>query len=98
MNRIFIIIIAILGYVNMNFAQTYHMEYMFPDQGFAECNDQFMLGERYLVAPMVTPDDRRTVTLPKGNWRDEKGVKYQGGKTISIQADIDRLPYFEKVK
>jgi len=75
-----------------------HMEYMFPDQGFAECKDQFMLGERYLVAPMVTPDDRRTVTLPKGNWRDEKGVKYQGGKTISIQADIERLPYFEKVK
>ena len=75
-----------------------HMEYMFPNQGFAECKDQFMLGERYLVAPIVTPDDRRTVTLPKGNWRDEKGVKYQGGKTISIQTDIERLPYFEKIR
>lgn len=73
-----------------------HLEYMFPEQGFAECKDMFMLGEKYLVAPVVNSADSRTVTLPKGNWRDETGVTYKGGKTIIIDADIERLPYFEK--
>jgi alpha-glucosidase len=75
-----------------------HMEYMFPEQGFAECKDQFMLGEKYLVAPVITSDDKRTVMLPKGEWRDERGEVFKGGKTITINAEIDRLPYFEKVK
>jgi alpha-glucosidase len=75
-----------------------HLEYAFPDQGFAECKDQFMLGDKYLVAPVLTSDNQRTVTLPKGKWRDERGEIYQGGKTVSIQAGIDRLAYFEKIK
>jgi alpha-glucosidase len=74
------------------------MEYMFPEQGFAECKDQFMLGEKYLVAPVITSDDKRTVIFPKGKWRDERGEVFQGGKTVDINAGIDRLPYFEKVK
>lgn len=75
-----------------------HLEYMFPNQGFAECKDQFMLGEKYLVAPVVTADKQRTVAFPKGKWRDEQGKIHQGGKTISINVGIERLPYFEKIK
>ena len=75
-----------------------HLEYVFPEQGFAECKDQYMLGDKYLIAPVLTSDNQRTVVLPKGNWRDEKGEVFKGGKTITIQADIDRLPYFEKIK
>ena len=76
-----------------------HMEYMYPNQGFAECKDQFMLGEKYLVAPVVTPDNTRRVVLPKGNnWRDETGKVHRGGQTITINAGIERLPYFELMK
>ena len=75
-----------------------HLEYTFPGQGFAQCKDQFMLGDKYLVAPVISSDDRRTVVLPKGEWRDERGEVFKGGKTITIQAGIDRLPYFEKIK
>jgi len=74
-----------------------HMEYMFPDQGFSECKDQFMLGDKYLVAPVVTTDNHRTVILPKGRWRDELGTVFRGGKTITINVGIERLPYFEKI-
>ena len=38
---------------------------------FAECKDQFMLGDKYLVAPMVTQGNSRTVKLPKGKWKDD---------------------------
>ena len=75
-----------------------HMEYMFPDKGFAECKDQFMLGDKYLVAPVVTSDNQREVMLPEGRWRDEQGKIHKGGKTITIDAGIERLPYFEKAK
>jgi alpha-glucosidase len=43
-----------------------HMEYMFPDQNFAECKDQFMLGEKYLITPILTSENTRQVVLPKG--------------------------------
>ena len=49
------------------------MEYAFPHEGFLECRDQFMLGDRYLVAPMVTPGTQREVRLPRGCWRDDRG-------------------------
>ncbi len=75
-----------------------HMEYQFPHQGFETCKDQFMLGDKYLVAPVVTEDLSRTVKLPKGVWRDELGRKYRGGKTYTIEVPLDRLPYFEKIK
>ncbi len=73
-----------------------HMEYSFPGEGFAECKDQFMLGDKYLVAPMVAPGTERQVKLPKGKWRDELGKLHRGGRTVTIDVPLDRLPYFAK--
>ena len=74
------------------------MEYQFPHQGFEACKDQFMLGDKYLVAPVVDTRLEREVRLPKGTWRDDQGKKYKGGKTYKIQVPLERLPYFEKIK
>ncbi|MBC7722615.1 MAG: alpha-galactosidase [Pedobacter sp.] len=71
-----------------------HMEYAFPNEGFESSNDQFMLGTKYLVAPMVEKGFTRIVKLPKGNWVDELGNKYNGGQTITINVPLNRLPYF----
>ncbi|KAA6352008.1 alpha-glucosidase [termite gut metagenome] len=74
-----------------------HLEYMFPDQGFANCKDQFMIGEKFMVAPVIHPGNQRTVILPEGKWRDELGKVYTGGKKITVEAAINRLPYFERI-
>lgn len=75
-----------------------NMEYAYPHQGFVECKDQFMLGERYLVAPMIEKGNKRQVMLPKGRWKSDDGKVYRGGKTIEIDVPLNRLPYFEKLK
>ena len=74
-----------------------HLEYEFPHQGFENCIDQFMLGNKYLVTPMVKSGNSRKVVLPKGNWKDELGKKWKGGQTIEISVPLDRLPYFEQL-
>lgn len=74
-----------------------HMAYAFPGEGFEECRDQFMLGDRYLVAPMVERGTARTVKLPRGTWRDDTGKRYRGGRTVTLDVPLSRLPWFEKL-
>lgn len=76
-----------------------HMEYSFPAEGFATVTDQFMLGEKYLVAPVVDNRLEREVKLPKGyKWKDDVGKIYKGGKTYRLNVPLTRLPYFERIK
>ena len=42
------------------------MEYKFPNEGYENIKDQFMLGKKYLVAPVLTEADERIITLPRG--------------------------------
>lgn len=72
------------------------MEYAFPSEGFASVKDQFALGSRIIVAPMVYPGTVREVMLPKGKWKADDGKTYRGGRTISIDVPLDRIPYFVK--
>nr|WP_239060784.1 glycoside hydrolase family 31 protein [Bacteroides sp. 519] len=74
-----------------------HMEYAFPHEGFVDCKDQFMLGEKYMVAPMVTKGTKRTIKLPRGIWKDDLGNHFKGPLTIEQEVPIDRLPYFERI-
>jgi len=76
-----------------------NMEFVFPNQGFESITDQFMMGDNLLVAPVVEPGTNgRSVVLPTGKWKSDDGKVYKGGKSIFIDAPLDRLPYFEKVK
>jgi alpha-glucosidase (family GH31 glycosyl hydrolase) len=72
-----------------------NLEYYFPNQGLEMVVDQFMMGNKLLVAPMVSKGKTRNVILPKGKWRADDGKVYEGGKTYSISVPLDRLPYFE---
>jgi alpha-glucosidase len=72
------------------------LEFYYPHQGFASVKDEFMLGNRILVAPVLEPGASRTVVLPQGRWKADDGTEYTGG-THRIDAPLDRLPYFELV-
>ncbi len=75
-----------------------HMCYEFPDCGFETCDNQFMLGSDILVAPVLVKGARtRDVILPKGRWLADDGVEYEGGQTITVDAPLERLPYFTKM-
>ena len=71
------------------------MEYVFPNQGFAEEKGQFMLGSKYLVAPVVAKDGEKEIHLPKGKWKSDKGEVLQGPRLIKVQVPLDRLPVYE---
>ncbi len=74
------------------------LEYHFPNQGYENIHDQFMLGDEMMVAPMVKKGFKREVTFPEGKWIGDDGKKYKGGKTYTIDVPIDRVPYFQTVK
>lgn len=78
-----------------------NMEYEFPRQGMQRIRDQFMLGDTFLVAPVLTKGTtKRSVVLPFGaKWRYiPTGKVFEGGQTVVVPAPIDTLPYFERVK
>ena len=71
----------------------------FPGCGYEKVDSQFMLGPKYLVAPVVREDDSVTVYLPAGRWKDDQGKKWRGPKVLKLtDVPVERLPYFEKVK
>ena len=75
------------------------MEYEFPNCGYEHINTQFMLGPKYLVAPVIEEDDTKTVWLPAGKWKDDLGHIHRGPKVLNLQnIPLDRLPYFERLK
>ncbi|HJP93109.1 MAG TPA: glycoside hydrolase family 31 protein [Pyrinomonadaceae bacterium] len=59
-------------------------------------DDEFMVGDDLLVAPILKPDvTRRLVYLPAGNWYDYwTNKKYVGGTMISVEAPLDVVPMF----
>lgn len=76
------------------------LEYDFPRQNFENEMQTFMLGEKYLVAPVLKKGQRKkTVRLPKGcMWKYvPNGEIYNGGETVTVNADIEILPYFERI-
>jgi alpha-glucosidase len=59
-------------------------------------DDEFMIGEDLLVAPIVKPDlTSRLVYLPRGIWYDYwTNRRYQGGTMIRAEAPLETVPMF----
>ena len=60
-------------------------------------DDQFMVGESLMVAPVIAGVSSRNIYLPKGDWVDFwTGKHVAGGQTVTMQVPLDIIPVFVK--
>lgn len=75
-----------------------YMSYEFPEEGLELIIDQFMLGNKYLVAPVLEKGaTAREVSFPTGKWLGDDGVVVEGPCRITVDVPLDRLPIFERM-
>lgn len=78
------------------------MYYEYPEEEEAyRCPNQYMFGDRMIVAPVVGPADAKSesasvrVWLPKGSWMDvARGVELAGGGWIEANYTLEETPVF----
>lgn len=71
------------------------MTWFWPDAEYETIQDQFILGENLLVAPVIQKGARsREVIIPEGTWEGDDGSKIKGPVTIKIDVPLERLPYY----
>jgi alpha-glucosidase len=74
------------------------LEYAYPGNDFGRVNQQFLIGDKLLVAPIIEKGvTEHKVLLPKGKWKAFNGEVYKGNSEISVSVTIDDIPYFEKL-
>lgn len=67
------------------------------DSKVFKIDDEYMIGQDILAAPLTDKSDERNVYLPEGNWYDfNSGRKYQGGQEYLIKTGYTDLPIFIK--
>ena len=75
-----------------------HLAYSFPDMGYEHINDQFMLGEHILVAPVLQKGAvNRSITIPPGVWKGDDDSVVEGPCTLDVDAPLRRLPWYRKL-
>ncbi|MFC4778021.1 TIM-barrel domain-containing protein [Paenibacillus sp. GCM10023252] len=58
-------------------------------------DDQYMVGEDLLVAPLFAGETSREVLLPPGIWYElETGERHDGGVIIRADAGLERIPVY----
>jgi alpha-glucosidase (family GH31 glycosyl hydrolase) len=71
------------------------LAYAFPrDTATFAIADEFLLGGIFLVAPVLSPGESRSVYLPRGRWYDlaDPGRVLEGGRRLQMSAPLERIP------
>jgi hypothetical protein len=75
-----------------------NLEYEYPGKGYEEIKDQFLLGNKILVAPAVEKGQRsREIIFPEGKWQGEDGSVVTGPAKLRIEVPLARLPWYRKI-
>jgi alpha-D-xyloside xylohydrolase len=60
-------------------------------------DDQYMIGDRMMVAPLFAGEPDRKVVLPQGAWHNFwTGEPLKGGTEIQVPASADKIPVYVK--
>jgi alpha-D-xyloside xylohydrolase len=60
-------------------------------------DDQYMIGESLMAAPLVAAQSARRLYLPAGDWYDFwTGRKHEGKQRIEMQVPLEQVPIFVK--
>jgi alpha-glucosidase (family GH31 glycosyl hydrolase) len=74
-----------------------NLEYQYPGKGYAAIRDQFLLGDKILVAPVLEKGKRsRVVVFPAGTWTGDDGSVVKGPATKEIAVPLERLPWYRR--
>ncbi|MDD7986175.1 glycoside hydrolase family 31 protein [Lentisphaera marina] len=75
------------------------LEYLFPEGDYEKIQDQFILGDKIMVAPVLAQGARsREVVFPRGTWKGDDGSTVVGPTKVTINVPLERLPWYEKVQ
>lgn len=67
------------------------------DKRLYTVDDQYMVGDRMMVAPLFAGEASRKVVLPQGSWHDFwSGEAVNGGTELSVPAFTERIPVYVK--
>ncbi len=67
------------------------------DQRLHTVDDQYMVGDRMMVAPLFAGESGRTIVMPQGEWRDFwTGERVEGGAQFFLSASTDKIPVYVK--
>ncbi|MEO8025362.1 MAG: hypothetical protein ABI823_02755 [Bryobacteraceae bacterium] len=60
-------------------------------------DDEFLLGDELLVAPVISEQKTRTAYLPMGYWTDLRtNIEYKGRQSVSVEVTPSAIPVFAR--
>lgn len=67
------------------------------EEALRTVDDEYMMGDRMLVAPLFAGESERTVVLPRGQWQDFwTGASVEGGRSFSVPSSTEEIPVYVK--
>jgi len=67
------------------------------DKRLYSVDDQYMIGDRMMVAPLFAGEQDRKVVFPKGDWHDFwTGAPVAGGSELSVPMSTEHIPVYVK--
>jgi alpha-D-xyloside xylohydrolase len=67
------------------------------DKRLYAVDDQYMMGDRMMVAPLFASESGRKIVFPEGVWHDFwTGERIAGGTELSVAASQERIPVYVK--
>ncbi len=66
------------------------------DAALTDVDDQYIIGDRMMVAPLFAGEAERTVVFPEGQWHDFWTGSFVTSKRLTLQRSTEKIPVYVK--